>query len=444
VHLDVVAVALGVVPLLLGGGWALETAIRARVGPEAHAFALLVVATVTLLTLEVGSFVESFGLGIPVKDRYLFYVTPLLVVAAAVALVSPRVPAAGVVAVTGFMVATVGWEEFGPVLYLNIDSPASATHERLTRLALELGLSASTLVAIVVGVVGPALVLSLSALPRRAVATVVLAGIVAAVGLETGYTWARALSGIALTARPTSANSWIDHAVPTGADVGMLPYAVSQDWFPNAIAWWNIEFWNARVTRAYLVGDWFTYTPDEFPRPRLGIDAQGRIVGNPPPFLVRTTLDARFAPAGVRVGSAPYLEVVRLEQPPRAAWVTRGLAPDGWTRPHVPAVLRVFGNGPVDVRIRLSAPGVKLPRTYEVGGASGALASNEFTDVSFRVCAHAHVDVPIHTQGTSAVRMIATRPPYADDFRFVGLRVSKIATAPVNGSCSRNNTSKLR
>ena len=84
-HVDVVAVAIGLV-LLLGGGWALEALVHRPPRIELHAFAALVVTTVGFLSLQVGSFVERFALGIDVKDRYLFYVAPLLFIATAAAL----------------------------------------------------------------------------------------------------------------------------------------------------------------------------------------------------------------------------------------------------------------------------------------------------------------------------------------------------------------------
>jgi hypothetical protein len=438
VHLDVVGVALAAVPLLLGGGWAVETTVRGHENDEAHAFAVLVVATVTLLALEVGSFVERFGVGIAVKDRYLFYVAPLLTLAAGVSLVSRRVPVAGVVATTVFVLSTAHWTGFGPLLGVNVDSPASAVNERLTRLALVFGISAPTLVAIVFAVVG-ALIVAAYVFSARSVAALLLVASVVAVGVETGYTWRRLLKSASLngplTAQPSDADSWIDRAVPSDADVGMLPYSVGQEWFPSAVAWWNVEFWNARLDSAYIVGEWFTYTPAPFPRPHLRIDPNGRILGNPPPFLVRTTLDSRFGPAGVQIASAPYLEVVRLAQPPRAAWVTRGLTADGWTRPGRSAVIRVFGSGPFRVHMRVSAPEVESARAYDVGTAHGSLDSSEYADISFRVCAQGHVDVPIHARGATAVRSIPTAPPYASTFRFVRVRISEIATTRLNGAC---------
>jgi hypothetical protein len=441
VHLDNVGIALGFVPLLLGGGWALERVVRGRTPAELHAFSALVIASVFLLTLEVGSFVSRFALGLDVKDRYLFYVAPLLIVATAAALVDSHVPTAGLLAATAFVVVTVGWEPFEPVFGVNLDSPASVLHESVARLARELGLSAPTLVAVVAGAVAVATVLALRTAPRGPLAVGVLAVVVTACALETGYAWGRLLesngpSGAAIATRPTDAKSWVDRSVPTDANVGMLAHSLAQEWFPSAVAWWNVEFWNARVTHAYIVGGWFYYTPDPFPRPSLGVDfATGAIEGDPPDFLIRTTIDSRFRPVGPTVGVARDLEVVRLERPARAAWATRGLAPDGWTRRGTRPVLRVYGDGPVDVRMTVSAPDAEVLRTFAVGHVNGALAPNEVRDLAFRVCPRGHVDLPVTTDGFSAARKIPRGPPYARHFRFVGMHLARIATKPAAGSC---------
>ena len=103
-HLDVTSIALGIVPLLLGGGWAIARA-GARRRPERLAFAGIVVAAVTVLALESGSVVTRFGLGLEVKDRYLFYIAPLLFLASACAFDDPRprLVALGVLGVTGLL-----------------------------------------------------------------------------------------------------------------------------------------------------------------------------------------------------------------------------------------------------------------------------------------------------------------------------------------------------
>lgn len=441
VHLDVLAVALGLVPLLLGGGWALQTLVRGRVGPEQHAFAAFAVTTVLLLTLEVGSFVSRFALGLDVKDRYLFYVAPLLVLATAAALVDRRVPTAGTFTATAFFLLTVSWESFEPVFGVNLDSPASVLHEWFSQLALDLGISAHTLIVLTGGALAVLLVFALRVLPRRPVAASVLVAVLVACGLETGYAWGRLLesngpAGAPITARPTNADSWVDRSVPADADVGMLAQSVAQDWFPSAVAWWNVEFWNARVTRAYIVGGWFFYTPDPFPRPTLRVDfATGALEGGPPDYLVRTTVDTRFRPVGATVGVAPDMEVVRLDRPARAAWATRGLAPDGWTRRGIPAVLRVYGDGLVDVRVTVSAPDAAVLRGFDLGPVVGALQPNEVRELEFRVCAKGHTDLLIGTDSFSAARKVPRRPPYARHFRFVGIHLARIATEPADGPC---------
>ena len=436
VHLDVVAVATGIVPLLVGGGWAAEAIVRPPRDPERRTFAVVVFATVALLSVQVGSFVVRFALGIDVKDRYLFYVAPLLFVATAVALAEARARIAGLLAVTATFVLTVGLEEFEPVFGVNVDSPAAAVHELLTRVLDD----PATWLAVAAGLIAVALVIALRAAPRAPVAAVVLGGTTLLCALETGYAWDRLLdssgpSARPLTESPAQERSWVDNALGAGDDAGMLPYSVGHEWFPSAIAWWDVEFWNAQVTRSYLVGDRFTYAPEPFPHDRLRVDlATGRIVGTLRHHLVRSTLDARFAPVGVTVATAPELELVRVERPPRARWATLGLDPDGWTRRDKPAALRVYGEGETVVTLTLNSPDVDEPRGYDLGGARvGYLGSTETRKLQFTVCGR--VDVPLRVLGASTERGIPDGPPHAESFREVGLRLTRVSALPTGRSC---------
>jgi hypothetical protein len=438
VHLDLVAVAIGLVPLLLGGGWALEALVHRPPRIELHAFAALVVTFVGLLALQVGSFVERFALGVDVKDRYFFYVAPLLFLAAAAALDDPRLRLVGLLGVTAGFVLTVGWEEFEPVFGVNVDSPAAATHEWLTRVLGE----PATWLAAAAGLVAVALVVALRALPRQPVAYVVLGAITIFCALETAYTWNRLLDSSGPSARPLQHPppdelSWVDAVAPADAVVGMLPYSVGQEWYASAIAWWDVEFWNSRIQRGYLVGDRFTYVPPPFEHSQLGVDYEtGTVRGSLAPYLVRTKLDARFAPAGEIVGGGPDYELLRVARPARAAWVTRGLDADGWTRPERPATLRVFGDGEVNVAVSLNAPDVDEPRGYDLGGAQvGYLTESERRDLAFTVCADGHADVPIRILGSTAIREVPLAPPYSGRFRDVGVRLSHVAAAPTGRAC---------
>ena len=444
VHVNVTAVALGIVPLILGGGWAIAALVRPPADPERSAFAGLVVATVTVLAVESGSVVVRFGLGLDVKDRYLFYIAPILFLATACALEDPRPRIAGVLGLTALFVLTVGLEDFEPIFGVNVDSPASSTHEALTSFGNDIGLEPAELLAIVGGLLGLALVFALRRLPRRQLAATVLVALVAFVFAETAYTWNRLLessgpSGRPLTAAQADQLSWIDNAVEDGS-VAMFAYSFGQDWYPSAVAFWDVEFWNSRIDRAYRLDGYFTYTPETFPTPSVRIDPRtGLFVGaGTPDYIVRTPLDARFGPAGTAVAAGPQLELVDLEVPLRAQWLTLGLDPDGWTRPSRAAVLRIYPPaGAATVNLTVGAPEVEAPRQVRVGPQAFALGSTEKRELAVEVCVPegGYADVPIEVEGSTAVRAIPIAPPYSDRFREVGVQLSQIRTVATGRTC---------
>ncbi len=444
VHVNVTAVALGIVPLLLGGGWAIAALVRPPGEQERSAFAGVVVAAVIVLAVESGSVVVRFGLGLDVKDRYLFYIAPLLFLATACALEDPRPRVAGVLGLTTLFVLTVGLSDFEPIFGVNVDSPASSTYEALTSFGNDVGLEVAELLAIVGGLLGLALVLALRRLPRRPVAATVLAALVAFVFAETAYTWNRLLdssgpSGRALAVKQAPQLSWIDAAVEDGS-VAMFAYPFGQEWYPSAVAWWDVEFWNARVDRAYRLDGYITYTPNSFPTPNVRVDPRtGLFVGaGTPDFIVRTPLDARFGPAGTAVAAGPQLELVDLEVPLRAQWLTLGLHPDGWTRPEREAVLRVYPPaGVATVTLTVSAPDVEAPRPLQIGSQSFALESGETRELALEVCVPegGYAEVPIRVEGSTSIRAIPIAPPFSEQFREVGVRLSNVRTAATGGTC---------
>jgi hypothetical protein len=444
VHVNVTAVALGIVPLLLGGGWAIAALVRPPAEQKRSAFAGLVVAAVIVLAVESGSVVVRFGLGLDVKDRYLFYIAPLLFLATACALEDPRPRIAGVLGVTALFVLTVGLEDFEPIFGVNVDSPASSTHEALTSFGNDVGLKPAELLAIVGGLLGLALFFALRRLPRRPVAVTVLAALVAFVFAETAYTWNRLLdssgpSGRALAATQAPELSWIDAAVEDGS-VAMFAYSFGPEWYPSAVAWWDVEFRNARVDRAYRLDGYHTYTPDSFPTPSVRIDPRtGLFVGaGTPDFIVRSPLDARFGPAGTPVAAGPQLELVDLEVPLRAQWLTLGLHPDSWTRPERAAVLRIYPPaGAVTVSLTVSAPDVEVPRPVQIGPQSFALGPTESRDLTLEVCVPegGYAEVPIRVEGSTSVREIPIAPPYSERFREVGVQLSQVRTAATGRTC---------
>jgi len=127
IHVDVLAVGLGVVPLLLGGGWA-YSALRAS-SVRLRAFAAITALAVPLLALETGSYDVRFGGPDVIRDRYLFYLAPLLLLATAVCLLQERLPLVGIAAVTVVFAATAVFADFAPVAGLWVDSPQSVLND---------------------------------------------------------------------------------------------------------------------------------------------------------------------------------------------------------------------------------------------------------------------------------------------------------------------------
>jgi hypothetical protein len=220
----------------------------------------------------------------------------------------------------------------------------------------------------------------------------------------------------------------------------MLPYSLGQDWYPSAVAWWDVEFWNASVDRAYRIDGTITYTPEPFPSPNVRVDPDtGAIAGfGGADHVVRSALDARLGVFGAVVGSAPGLELVELTMPARAQWMTRGLDPDGWTRRDRRAVLRVYPPaGTTALRVSVTAPPVEESRSVQVGPVTISLVANETRDITFDVCVPdaGNVEVPIDVEGSSSVREVPFTPPYSERFRDVGVRVVRIEAVPTGGSC---------
>ena len=87
-HLAIVALGGGLLPFVVGGAW-LVSNLRRSESAERASFAWLATIAVVALSVEAASFDLRFGGGL-VRERYLFYVTPLLLVALAAALTAAR------------------------------------------------------------------------------------------------------------------------------------------------------------------------------------------------------------------------------------------------------------------------------------------------------------------------------------------------------------------
>ena len=89
-HVALLALGLAILPFIVGTGWLVDRLRPSTPGPE-RAFAVVGTTALLLVTLQVASFNQRFGAGL-VKDRYLFYVVPIVLVGLAAALGSRQWP----------------------------------------------------------------------------------------------------------------------------------------------------------------------------------------------------------------------------------------------------------------------------------------------------------------------------------------------------------------
>lgn len=444
-HLDAVAIGCGLAPLVLGGGWMLATVVHPRSQRE-HALAVLSLVTVVTLTLEASSFGVRFGTDV-VRDRYLFYVVPLLLVGAAAALVAPRrrSVAIGAALVTIFFAATAAQLPFTTYPGVWVDSPASVLNELLIEQSG--GLGTGTFVALLGLLVGLVLVLGLLLAPRIPLALAVFAALLAFSVLTLRSEVERVVTSTGLSGRPLAGSpglvlDWVDSVVPDDAQVALIAFPISTAWDTTAIRWWDLELWNRSITHAYVASDGnFRYTP--FPHRTIAIDwSTGEVAAtaDAPPFVVAAPGDSRFLLAG-RERAANLGFVVRtVERPYRAVWTTRGLETDGWTKPNRPATIRVYardrgGTELVRLRISVRAP-TAAPARYRISTTRvtrvAQLAPSTGRTEDVVVCAPA--DVTIAGLSTTEIEGVQLSPEVGDT-RTVGVAVGPISARPLGGGC---------
>jgi hypothetical protein len=442
-HIDVLAVGLGILPLLLGGGWAYSSLRQESV--RLRAFAALTALAVPVLALETASYDVRFGGPDVIRDRYLFYLAPLLLLATAVCLFQERLPLAGIAAVTVFFSATVVFADFAPVAGLWVDSPESVLNGVIHDQSGSL--SPGVFVALC-GVVLGAICFALVLVPRPAAVlgvTVVLFAFGASVA---GYAFHRLLDsntplGVPATGKQR-VRDWVDRSISGSGRVAVLAYPISRDWGQSAIQWWDAEFWNNRVQNAFVVSErnW-TYTP--FPSTTLRLKFEtGRFrhTGDAPPYVLSAPNDSRFGLVGSQTATNAGFVVQAVDRPYQARWASRGLDSDGWTRPGRTATIRVYAL-PGEARRLLTVtalldapPEAGGAVSYRLGDAHGTVAPGQRSQAAATVCVpgDGHADLTL-TAGKSA--SIAGPPlgPDAEPPRDVGVALSGVQVADAGRSC---------
>jgi hypothetical protein len=442
-HVDVLAVGLGIVPLLLGGGWAYSALLRGQVRPRA--FAALTALSLPILALETASYDVRFGGPDVIRDRYLFYLAPLLMLATAVCLFQDRLPLAGIAAMTAVFSATAVFADFTPVAGLWVDSPESVLNALIHDNSG--GLSAGVFVALC-GLVLGVICLTLALVPRPAAVLGVTVACFCFGAAVAGYAFDRLLTtntplGVPTTGKPR-VRDWVDHTVPAGGRVGVLAYPISRIWGQSAIQWWDAEFWNNRVGSAFVVpGGRWTYTP--FPSTTLRLDwSSGRFTGTDtaPDYVLGAPNESRFGLAGSQAATNIGLVLQAVERPYRAQWATRGLQVDGWTRPGRPATIRVYPaprqpSRMATVTATLDAPPeASGPVSYRLGDAQGMLAPGARAQVARTVCVPAggHADLRLDADRSATIAGPPVGPDEAPP-REVGVALSGVQVAQGDEPC---------
>ncbi|NUT56938.1 MAG: hypothetical protein HOQ03_13280 [Thermoleophilia bacterium] len=373
-HLAVLALGLAILPFAVGAAWLLEH-LRPSAEPRRRAFAAVGVAAFVLVVLEVASFNQRFGAGL-VKDRYLFYVVPVVLLGLAGAVSARQWPrwwalaAPAAAAAIGFVSMPVA-----PYEKLNVDSIVAMLNGRLLDLATttrwaHVLLVLATLVAL------QALLLARAFVPWRPVAAAVAAVASLALPLEAVYAFDRLFAvdgtnGLPVTLDQGGVFGWIDRNVGAGARVTAVKYPVGgADWWAGQGYWWDVEFWNETAVRTMADMS----RPSTPPWPDLFDRRTGRAHETPDTrYAIFHGTDVRFRLAGIQRAFDRGAYIVEPERPWRADWVTRGIWPDGWTRPHAPATITVFAK-----------PGQTTPlRRFLTIEASGAEAV-DLRPVTFR------------------------------------------------------------
>jgi hypothetical protein len=444
-HLAPIGLGVGVIPFVLGAAWLLLALVRTR-PPEQRAFASIAAVAIVTLLLEVTSYDLRFGAG-RLHDRYLFYIVPLILVAAAAMLREREWPrwalgAAGALLALAFAVLpVVSYGKF------NVDSPVALLNEPL----LDLGGSERG-AQLLLALVAIAVLVLLLASRRAALVLAVVAAL--AIPAQGGAAFVRLLAHDGTSGRPITLDQgvvfdWIDRTAGTDAKVTMIPYPILYGtYWENVAYWWNVEFWNASVRRAALYDGAFTGTPETFPTIPLSFDRRtGRANVSPTTYVVQGTAETRFRLSGRAVDDDRGALLIEAKRPWRADWVAFGLYRDGWTVPNRSGTIRVFSTpGQTAPQRRYVTISVRAP--HDEPSRAALLDSNagEWTVDAPTTGTSTQVSACVPPHGHADVRMRASRfsPIYGDprsEQSFVsyarsgGVLVTGIALADEVGSC---------
>ena len=450
-HLAVVALAGGLLPMLVGGGWIVANLLGSE-SRERQAFAWLAVTTIGALTIEVASFDIRFG-GSVVRERYLFYLAPVLFVALAAALTATSLPRWSVLVPLVLLAIGFSQTQLPTFEKLNADTPASILDDWL-RSTMN-GLWGARIFLMLAALVLTLLYVEAAVLvPRRLVVAGICALLAIALPAETAYGFKRLFavpgtSGLPITLDQSPVFEWVDRQINTESRVVMIPYAVIPgDYWANVAFWWDLEFWNRSIEYEAGVPNEFSGTPPgSFPKLTLKFDPRtGRANINPDAFVLQAVGESRFHIAGAPRTTGRGIDLDLPERPWRAEWVSSGLYDDGWTRPDRTARIRVFSNpgqhGRVNRALTLAMSGPPGAPDRDVlihsndgtlRGLVGPRGATQHVDVC--VPANGFADITVRVRGASPIPGDEKNVTAFAIAREGGVEFQQIALADELGTC---------
>ena len=366
-HVAVLALGFAILPFIVGIAWLLATLVRPHERGETEAFAAVALVTTLLVVLEGALFDVRYSGGV-VRDRYLFYAGPLVLIAFFRALGDPRrlrwsllAPAVAVVA--GFAVVPV--PDYGR---LDVGSPVAVVIVYLWT-SLHSVVGTRIFLAVAAGILTLLYVQGTILLRRSHLAAVLVVLTVVALPAETTYAFLQLLRHNGTAGRPVTVQQggvfdWVDRTVGTRASVTMVPYPTLQTDVGASVAfWWDLEFWNTAVVRdAHYPGE-FEGTPSTFPKVYLRFDDRTGLANlSPTRYIAENAKETRFRVSGTAVSLTRDTLLIDAERPWRTDWLTFGFTYDGWTKAGRTATIRVFSfPHQQGARMRSLGVGVQAP-----------------------------------------------------------------------------------
>jgi hypothetical protein len=432
-HASALALGLGILPFVVGLAWLLANVVRPP-AKELHAFACVASVTILAVMLEVTVFDLRFGSG-SVRDRYLFYVVPLVLIAFLCALLDARWPrrslliSGGLVAI-GFAVA--GLPNYGG---LYVDSPVATVNDYLRSSLGSLDATRAFLIAATV-VLALLFVQGSLLLPHRYLATALVLLLLVGLPLETRHVFDNLFryngaSGRPITVAQGGVFDWVDRTVGTAPDVSIAPYPVLPGEYWSSVSyWWDLEFWNRSVARAVHFPGQYEWTPSTFPKTYVTFDPDtGRASASPTRYVIQSDKETRFRIRGTTASYNRGVYLTDTVRPWRADWLSFGLYDDGWTRPGVPATVRVYpAPGQRRPVTRYVSLGFRSPAGVAERGVAVRSSLEHWRDVATGATLYHSVKVcvPPGGYGSLGIRALGRSPVYGDMRDQTGLGAYRI------------------